>query len=171
MHIAGRAKDLIIRSGHNIDPLMIENAMAAHPAVALAAPSACPTPMRASCRCATWCCAPGASVSEDELHEHAQRTIGERPAWPKQIHVIDAIPLTSVGKIYKPRLRCDAATRLVTRIVHEQLHLPDARVQVNEGGRRGMQVTVTLPQASRLSVPLVEQALAAYLFAAQVTAE
>ncbi|MDE2565770.1 MAG: AMP-binding protein, partial [Burkholderiales bacterium] len=37
IHIAGRAKDLIIRSGHNIDPLMIENAMAAHPAVALAA--------------------------------------------------------------------------------------------------------------------------------------
>ena len=37
IHIAGRAKDLIIRSGHNIDPVMIENAMARHPAVALAA--------------------------------------------------------------------------------------------------------------------------------------
>lgn len=31
--IAGRAKDLIIRSGHDIDPLMIDNAMAAHPSV------------------------------------------------------------------------------------------------------------------------------------------
>jgi len=37
LHIAGRVKDLIIRSGHNIDLLMIENAMATHPAVALAA--------------------------------------------------------------------------------------------------------------------------------------
>ena len=41
--------------------------------------------------------------------------IAERPAWPKHIHVIEAIPLTSVGKIFKPQLRCDAATRLVTQ--------------------------------------------------------
>jgi fatty-acyl-CoA synthase len=171
IHIAGRTKDLIIRSGHNIDPLMIENAMAAHPAVALAAAVGMPDAYAGELPVCYVTLRAGTSVSEGELYEHAQRTIGERPAWPKQIHVIDAIPLTSVGKIYKPQLRCDAAARLVTRIVHEQLHLPDARVQVNEGGRRGMQVTVTLPQASRLSVPVVEQALAAYLFAAQVTAE
>ena len=35
--IAGRAKDLIIRSGHNIDPAMIENAISSHPAVSIAA--------------------------------------------------------------------------------------------------------------------------------------
>jgi len=37
LYIAGRSKDLIIRSGHNIDPAMIENAMSTHPAVMLAA--------------------------------------------------------------------------------------------------------------------------------------
>ena len=37
LHIAGRTKDLIIRSGHNIDPLMIEDVMSAHPAVTMAA--------------------------------------------------------------------------------------------------------------------------------------
>ena len=37
LYIAGRSKDLIIRSGHNIDPAMIENAMITHPAVMLAA--------------------------------------------------------------------------------------------------------------------------------------
>ena len=37
LYVAGRSKDLIIRSGHNIDPAMIENAMSSHPAVALAA--------------------------------------------------------------------------------------------------------------------------------------
>ena len=171
IHIAGRAKDLIIRSGHNIDPLMIENAMAAHPAVALAAAVGMPDAYAGELPVCYVALRAGASVSEGELHEHAQRTIGERPAWPKAIHIVDAIPLTTVGKIYKPQLRCDAATRLVTRVVREQLHLPDARVQVNEGGRRGMRVTVTLPQASRLSVPVVEQALAAYLFEAQVTAQ
>jgi len=113
----------------------------------------------------------GAGATEAQLHDHAQRTIGERPAWPKQIHIVEAIPLTSVGKIYKPQLRCDAATRLVTRIVHEQLALPQAHVQVSEGGRRGMRVAVTLPEAARLAVPVVEQALAAYLFEALVTVQ
>jgi len=42
IYIAGRAKDLIIRSGHNIDPLMIENAMATHAAVTLAAAAGMP---------------------------------------------------------------------------------------------------------------------------------
>jgi fatty-acyl-CoA synthase len=169
IHIAGRSKDLIIRSGHNIDPLMIENAMATHPAVALAAAVGMPDAYAGELPVCYVALRAGASATEAELHEHAQRTIGERPAWPKQIHIVEAIPLTSVGKIYKPQLRCDVATRLVTRIVHEQLALPHAQVQVTEGGRRGMRVSVTLPEAARPSVPVVEQALAAYLFEAQVT--
>ena len=171
LHVAGRSKDLIIRSGHNIDPLMIENAMAAHPAVALAAAVGMPDAYAGELPVCYVALRPGASVTEDELHEHAQRTIGERPAWPKQIHIIDAIPLTTVGKIYKPRLRCDAAARLVTRVVRDQLAVPDARVQVHEGGRRGMRVSVTLPESARLAVPIVEQALATYLFEVQVEAE
>ncbi|MEP7300020.1 MAG: AMP-binding protein [Caldimonas sp.] len=168
IHIAGRAKDLIIRSGHNIDPLMIENAMATHPAVALAAAVGMPDAYAGELPVCYVALRPGASVSEDELHAHARHTIGERPAWPKQIHIVDAIPLTSVGKIYKPQLRCDAAARLVTRVVQDQLALAGARVQVSEGGRRGMKVSVSLPQASRLAVPVVEQALASYLFEVQV---
>ena len=164
IHIAGRAKDLIIRSGHNIDPLMIENAMAAHAAVALAAAVGMPDAYAGELPVCYVALRPGASVSEDELHEHAQRTIGERPAWPKRIHIVDAIPLTSVGKIYKPELRCDAATRLVRRVVHEQLALADAEIKVSEGGRRGMRVSVVLPEASRLSAAAVEEALASYLF-------
>jgi len=171
IHIAGRAKDLIIRSGHNIDPLMIENAMATHPAVALAAAVGMPDSYAGELPVCYVALKPGACVAEDELHDHAQRTIGERPAWPKQIHIVEAIPLTSVGKIYKPQLRCDAAERLVTRVVREQLAVPDARVQVSEGGRRGMRVSVTLPESARSSMPAIEQALATYLFEAQVTVQ
>ena len=79
-----------------------------------------------------------------------------------------AIPLTTVGKIYKPQLRCDAAQRLVARLVTEQLAIAGARVQVNEGGRRGLRVSVTLPEKARLSAPAVEQALAGFLFEAEV---
>ena len=170
IHIAGRAKDLIIRSGHNIDPLMIENAMATHPAVALAAAVGAPDAYAGELPVCYVALRPGAHAAEDELHEHAQRTIAERPAWPKQINIVDAIPLTSVGKIYKPQLRCDAAKRLVTRMVCDQLGHVDAQVQVSEGGRRGMKVSVALPAASAASVTAVQQALAAYLFEAQVTA-
>ena len=167
IHIAGRSKDLIIRSGHNIDPLMIENAMAMHPAVALAAAVGMPDACAGELPVCFVALRPGASATEDELRDHAQQTIGERPAWPKQIHIVDAIPLTTVGKIYKPQLRCDAAARLVTQVLRSQLGLVDVKVQVSEGGRRGMQVRVQLPAADDVSA--VQQALASYLFEAQVS--
>jgi fatty-acyl-CoA synthase len=168
LYIAGRAKDLIIRSGHNIDPLMIENAMAAHPAVALAAAVGMPDAYAGELPVCYVALRPGASATEDELQAHAQRSIAERPAWPKQIHVVEAIPLTSVGKIYKPQLRCDAAVRLVTRVVCEQLGVVDARVQASEGGRRGLRISVVVPPAARSAVPAIEQALSSYLFETQV---
>ncbi|MBB3175682.1 AMP-binding protein [Variovorax sp. Sphag1AA] len=169
IYIAGRAKDLIIRSGHNIDPLMIENAMAAHPAVALAAAVAMPDAYAGELPVCYVALKPGATATEEELREHAEQTIGERPAWPKQICIVAAIPLTSVGKIYKPQLRCDAASRLVTHIVHDRLGLRDAQIRVDEGGRRGMRVTVGLPNAAQSAAPAVEEALAAFLFETQVT--
>jgi fatty-acyl-CoA synthase len=168
LHIAGRTKDLIIRSGHNIDPLMIENAMAAHPAVALAAAVGMPDGYAGELPVCYVMLRPGASASEAELREHAQRTIGERPAWPKQIHIVETIPLTTVGKIYKPQLRCDAAARLVTQVVRGHCTAGDAKVQVHEGGRRGMRVEVTVPEGERHVLPALEQALAAYLFEARV---
>jgi fatty-acyl-CoA synthase len=171
IYIAGRAKDLIIRSGHNIDPQMIENAVAAHPAVALAAAVGMPDAYAGELPVCYVSLRPGTTVTEEELHIHARGTIGERPAWPKEFYIVEAIPLTSVGKVYKPELRCDAAARHLTRIVREQLALPEARVQVKEGGRRGLRVTVLLQEAARPSVPAVEKALAAYLFEAQVVVE
>ena len=169
IHIAGRSKDLIIRSGHNIDPVMIENAMATHPAVALAAAVGMPDAYAGELPVCYVVLRAGVTTTADELHAHAQATIGERPAWPRQFHIVDAIPLTTVGKIYKPQLRCDAAARHVTAIVQGQLGVPDATVTVTKGGKRGLRVNVTLPRAAQNSLRSVEQALAAYLFEAQVS--
>ena len=164
----GRSKDLIIRSGHNIDPTMIENAMAAHPAVALAAAVGMPDAYAGELPVCFVELRADANASEDELRDHAQLTIDERPAWPKHVHIVDSIPLTTVGKIYKPRLRCDAAQGLVAELIHKEHELPDARIDVAEGGARGMRVTVTLPETARSSVPTIEKALTAYLFEAEV---
>ena len=168
LYLAGRSKDLIIRSGHNIDPVMIENAMAEHPAVALAAAVGMPDAYAGELPVCFVQLRADTSVSEDQLKEHAQQKIDERPAWPKRIYFVDAIPLTTVGKIYKPQLRCEAARGLVTELVQDRHQLPEARVEVLDGGARGMRVTVTLPETARSSVPDVKKALAAYLFEADV---
>lgn len=168
VYIAGRSKDLIIRSGHNIDPAMIENAMATHPAVALAAAVGMPDAYAGELPLCFVELHKGSSVSDEELHAHAQASIDERPAWPKQIHIIDTVPLTSVGKIYKPSLRCEAARLHVADLVHNALGLPKAVVEVVDGGARGMRVTVTLAADDQSSAAAVEKALAAYLFEAKV---
>lgn len=111
---------------------------------------------------------PGADVSIEDLHQHARSSIDERPAWPKQIMSVDAIPLTTVGKIYKPGLRCDAARMRITDLVQSELGLADASVDVVAGGSRGMRVTVTLSENDRSSIGKVETALTAFLFEASV---
>jgi fatty-acyl-CoA synthase len=168
IHIAGRSKDLIIRSGHNIDPAMIENALSSHPAVALAAAVGMPDAYAGELPVCFVQLHEGAEVSDKDLHSHAQALIDERPAWPKHIHVIDSIPLTTVGKIYKPSLRCDAARMRVMDMVSNELGLTSATVEVVDGGARGMTVTVTLAERERTSASKVEEALAAYLFEPKV---
>jgi len=168
IYIAGRSKDLIIRSGHNIDPAMIENAMTTHPAVKLAAAVGMPDTYAGELPVCFVELLPGVDVSVEDLHRHAQSSIDERPAWPKHIHPIDAIPLTIVGKIYKPSLRCDAARGKITDLVQIEMGLVSARVDVVAGGSRGMRVTVTLSENDRSSVGELETALAAFLFEAQV---
>ncbi len=171
LFMAGRAKDLIIRSGHNIDPVMIENAMATHPAVALAAAVGVPDAYAGELPVCYLQLRPGARVTDDELHDHAQATIGERPAWPRHFHITETIPVTAVGKIYKPQLRCDAALRHVSNLVQNQLACPQAQVSVEDGGKRGLRVTVAIPAARHAQVPAVREALAGYLFEARVVTE
>ncbi len=168
LYIAGRAKDLIIRSGHNIDPAMIENAMTTHPAVAVAAAVGMPDAYAGELPICFVQLHEGEEVSDAELQAHAQSTIDERPAWPRKIEVIDAIPLTTVGKIYKPGLRCEAARMKVSDLVHNEMGLDGASIDVVDGGARGMRVTVTVVEADRSSVPALEQALAEYLFETSV---
>ncbi len=168
LRIAGRSKDLIIRSGHNIDPAMIENAMSAHPAVAMAAAVGMPDAYAGELPVCFVELRAEAKASEDELKEHAQETIGERPAWPKRIHIVDAIPVTTVGKIFKPGLRCEAALGVVKELMHDQFNLGDAEIEAVAGGPRGMKITVLLSTAAQSSIPEVESALAAYLFEVEV---
>lgn len=164
LFIAGRSKDLIIRSGHNIDPVLIEDALQSHPAVALAAAVGQPDKYAGELPVCYVALKPGAQATADELKSFAEPLIAERPAWPKQVIVIDAIPVTSVGKIFKPQLRNDAVQRLVAQVVADATGSSGALIDVTAGGKLGIDVTVTLPVALSGHQEAVEKALDGYLF-------
>src|SRR5262245_25108713 len=109
--LTGRSKDLIIRGGHNIDPVVIEEALNRHPAVETAAAVGLPDTYAGELPMAFVQLRPGASATEDELREFCRREIPERAAVPVQVAAIPVMPLTGVGKIYKPALRLMAAER------------------------------------------------------------
>lgn len=102
--ITGRAKELIIRGGHNIDPAVIEGQLCRHPAVLLAAAVGRPDAYAGELPVAYVALKPGAQATADELLQFAVDAIPERAAVPKEIIVLDALPTTAVGKIFKPEL-------------------------------------------------------------------
>ncbi len=141
VYLTGRAKDLIIRGGHNIDPRTIEEALLAHHAVRAVA--AVGRPDRHSGEVPVAYVVPAASgrFDEAELLAWTGTAIGEPAARPKHIYPVDAIPVTAVGKQFKPTLTADAAVRAVTEAL-EAAGLPDARATArHEDGR--LVVTVT----------------------------
>lgn len=110
--ITGRAKDLIIRGGHNIDPALIEDALLSHPAVAFAGAIGQPDAFAGELPCAYVELVAGGEVTVEELLEHARAHISERAAVPKHVEILTELPKTAVGKIFKPDLRRQAIRRV-----------------------------------------------------------
>lgn len=109
--LTGRSKDLIIRGGHNIDPVVIEEALSRHPAVETAAAVGLPDTYAGELPMAFVQLKPDAVATPDELREFCRKEIPERAAVPVQVVPIPVMPVTGVGKIFKPALRLDAAQR------------------------------------------------------------
>jgi len=121
LNLSGRAKDLIIRGGHNIDPKVIEDALGAHPAVDLCAAVGAPDAYAGELPVAFATLKPGSTVSEAELLAFTAVGVDEAPARPKSITVLAHMPVTNVGKIYKPELRTLATAAVVQGLVHNTL--------------------------------------------------
>lgn len=109
--LTGRSKDLIIRGGHNLDPIVIEEALSRHPAVETAAAVGLPDTYAGELPMAFVQLRPGATTTPEELREFCRKEIPERAAVPVQVVPIAVMPLTGVGKIFKPALRLEAAQR------------------------------------------------------------
>ncbi len=112
LRISGRQKDMIIRSGHNIEPGLIEDALLQSPWVARAAAIGKPCPYAGELPIAYVELHPDSNVTAEELLRFATEHIPERPAVPKEIIFLDKLPLTAVGKPIKHVLQLDAAKRV-----------------------------------------------------------
>ena len=115
--ITGRKKELIIRGGHNIDPKSIEEPLSKHPAVAAVAAVARPDKRVGELPAVYIQLKPNQKVTTAELLDFAKANIKERAAIPKFIEIIEALPLTSVGKIFKPAL----TRRQIKEVFEEEL--------------------------------------------------
>jgi fatty-acyl-CoA synthase len=152
--LTGRKKELIIRGGHNIDPKQIEEVLQAHPAVALAAAIGSPDVYSGEVPVAYVQLRPGQVCKAEELEAFAHLHISERAAVPKRIEVLGALPLTAVGKIFKPALQ----QREIARVVQQEagrLGLSDIAVEVVQDTRRGPVACIRAGADQEILAPLL----------------
>ncbi len=143
--ITGRARDMIIRGGHNIDPAIIEEALARHPAVEMVAAVGQIDAYAGELPIAYVQPRPGAEVEPQDLAAFARKAVAERGAAPVRVIVREHLPLTGVGKIFKPELRRDAARHALEAAL-EAIDTAGAqvRVRVDDDDEHGTLAVITL---------------------------
>ncbi|MBW2142519.1 MAG: acyl-CoA synthetase [Deltaproteobacteria bacterium] len=155
--LTGRQKELIIRGGHNIDPASIEEPLYRLKGVQVAAAIGRPDPYAGEIPIAYVQLQDGADLTSEGILEHLKSEIGERAAVPKDVYIIDEIPLTPVGKIFKPSLRWDAIQRVYEA---ELLNLGDlaksVEVSVGEDKIHGSLAVITVQAAPEVSAQTIE---------------
>lgn len=102
-YIVDRSKDMIIRGGFNVYPREIEEVLMTHPAVSLAAVIGVPHESHGEEIKAVVIKAPGAEVTEDELVAWGKEQMAAYK-YPRIVQFVDALPMTSTGKILKREL-------------------------------------------------------------------
>ncbi len=138
--LTGREKDLIIRGGHNIDPGTIEDVLISHPSVSIAAAIGQPDAYAGELPCAYVSLKPDQAISTRELMEFAKKHISERAASPVNIEILATLPLTAVGKVFKPELRKMAIKRVLHHQFTESRIKADIRVELSD--KTGIEVFI-----------------------------
>ncbi|HEY5429995.1 MAG TPA: AMP-binding protein [Solirubrobacteraceae bacterium] len=108
LYIVDRKKDLIIRGGFNVYPRDVEDALIEHAAVQMAAVVGRPSQRHGEEVVAFVSLAPDADLTPDELIDWARHRIGGYK-YPREVHVVEAIPLTPIGKIDRKAVRSRVA--------------------------------------------------------------
>ena len=114
LYIRDRKKEMAKVSGFNVFPREIEEVLHAHPAVQEAAVVAVPDAYRGEAVEAFVVLREGAHASADALLAHCGANLAKYK-WPARLHLVAALPKTSVGKLDKLRLRAEAAAAAASR--------------------------------------------------------
>jgi fatty-acyl-CoA synthase len=171
--VTGRAKDVIIRGGHNIDPALIEEALLKSLGVLHAAAVGKPDAYAGELPVAYVQLIPGSQTTASGLIAFVTEHIAERAAIPKEIFILDRIPLTDVGKPIKAALRRDVAERTFRTVLSEAIGLScesgSLQVSVTPHATHGTLVTILMmdtPVAQRDALAeLVQKVMGQYSFA------
>ena len=148
----GRAKDVIIRGGHNIDPMMIEEVLVCHPSVQIAAAVGRPDSAKGEMPIAYVQFKEGQTASRDELLALCKERVQERAAVPIDIIALPQIPMTAVGKINKPALRLIAMRGVALDEAGRILDgCGELEVSIDESGKRPSVVIAAGVPAARLA--------------------
>ena len=151
--VTGRAKDVIIRGAHNIDPAIIEDALLRHPSVAMAAAVGQPDAYAGELPVAFVALKAGAHADEDELRAFVEPLVSEAAIHPKHVAILRELPLTPVGKVYKPALRALATKRGIEEAFAKIRIAPrDYQLHVGEDGAAIAIADPAIREAARKSL-------------------
>ncbi|MEM9011086.1 MAG: AMP-binding protein [Pseudomonadota bacterium] len=117
--ITGRAKDIILRAGHNIDPATIEAAYLAEAGVAAAIAVGKPDARVGERPVLFLTATAGAELEPEALRQRANARIADPVARPREVHVLPTLPVTAIGKPDRPALRCRAAQLAVEEVARD----------------------------------------------------
>ncbi|WP_067542552.1 acyl-CoA synthetase [Nocardia crassostreae] len=100
VYVVDRLKDMIVSGGENVYSAEVENAVAAHPAVAAVAVIGVPDAEWGERVHAVIVAKPGADVTPEQIRDHAKTLIAGYKA-PRTVDFVDALPVSGAGKILK----------------------------------------------------------------------
>ncbi len=150
--LTGRKKELIIRGGHNIDPAAIEEPLYRLEGVQVAAAVGRPDPHAGEIPVAYIQLQEGADLTEEQVLDYLKKEMGERAAIPKEVFIIEQVPLTPVGKIFKPALRWEAIKQVYRKELQVLGDMVDSvEVTVKEDKVHGSLAVITVKPASNAS--------------------
>jgi fatty-acyl-CoA synthase len=162
--LTGRKKELIIRGGHNIDPLLIEDPLYQLPGVQVAAAVGRPDAHAGEVPLAYVQIQEGSDLTAEKILEHLKKTVGERAAIPKEVILLDEVPLTPVGKIFKPALRWDAIRRVYEKELEALGDMAESvEVEVTEDKVHGCLATIRVKPAPGTSQKEIENKIESIL--------
>ncbi len=158
--LTGRAKDLIVRSGHNINPTDIEDVANTFPGVQISAAVGMPDAYAGEVPILYAVPTPGAVLDAGLLQQYLDDHVAEPPAKPKRVILIDALPTTAVGKIVKNDLRDRA---VIEKVKLEAAHIFGAAVvpvvTVGRDEKLNTVVRVEIPAGDAAAIQRLRDAL------------